>query len=378
MKMSQVYIIMGVSGVGKTTIGKGLADKLSIPFYDADDFHPDANKTKMAAGNPLVDEDRLPWLDTLATNINDWKEEGAVLACSALKESYRERLQRHTSVIYVHLEASFELISKRIEARKNHFFKPELLQSQFDALEVPENVITLSVENTPDTIVNSLMNIIEHKAKLGLIGLGVMGKSLARNFAGKGIQMSLYNRHVPNKEVDVAANFVNEHYVLKESLGFDNLAHFMASLALPRKIFLMVNAGPAIDAVLNDLLPHLSEGDIIMGGGNSHYKETQRRFDMLASKGLHFLGVGVSGGEKGALEGPSIMPGGSKEGYNEVGDYLESIAARDKVGNACCTRVGEGGSGHFTKMIHNGIESVSYTHLRAPRDQRGSRMPSSA
>jgi len=356
MKFSQVYIIMGVSGVGKTTIGKSLAQELQIPFYDADDFHPERNKKKMAAGTPLIDEDRWPWLDILATHIKDWKEGGAVLACSALKETYRERLQQHTSVVFVHLEASFDLISARIKARKNHFFKPQLLQSQFDALEVPENVITLSVENTPDTIVNLLMNTLEHKATLGLIGLGVMGKSLARNFAGNGIKMSLYNRHVPNKEVDVASNFVEEHDVLQQSLGFDDMSHFMASLALPRKIFLMVNAGPAIDAVINDLLPHLSKGDVIMDGGNSHYKETQRRFDMLASKGIHFLGVGVSGGEKGALEGPSIMPGGSKDAYDVVGNYLEIIAASDNAGNACCTRVGEGGSGHFTKMIHNGIE----------------------
>jgi 6-phosphogluconate dehydrogenase len=200
------------------------------------------------------------------------------------------------------------------------------------------------------------LHTIEHKATLGLIGLGVMGKSLARNFAGKGIKLSLYNRHVAHHEVDIAASFVKEHDVLQQSIGFDDMARFMASLALPRKIFLMVNAGPATDAVIQEMLPHLSEGDIIMDGGNSHYKATQGRFDMLVLRGIHFLGVGVSGGEKGALEGPSIMPGGSRKAYKVVGDYLEAIAARDKAGNACCTLVGEGGSGHFTKMMHNGIE----------------------
>jgi gluconokinase len=136
--MSKVYIVMGVSGVGKTTIGQGFARQLGVPFYDADDFHPEGNKAKMAAGNPLQDEDRWPWLDILAAHIKDWKKDGAVLACSALKESYRDRLQQHTTVVYIYLKASFALIFKRIQARKNHFFNPDLLDSQFDTLEVPK------------------------------------------------------------------------------------------------------------------------------------------------------------------------------------------------------------------------------------------------
>ena len=347
---------MGVSGVGKTTVGKELSSKLETPFYDADDFHPESNITKMEAGIPLQDQDRWPWLDLLAAHIKDWKREGAVLACSALKESYRERLQKYNPVVFVYLEASFELISERIKTRKDHFFNQELLQSQFDALEIPEKAITISVKETPEKIANTLMNVLSHKASLGLLGLGVMGKSLARNFASQGITMSLYNRHVAGKEENIALDFIQEHEVLKESLGFDSIPSFIESLALPRKIFLMVNAGPTFDTVLEDLLPYLSKGDIIMDGGNSHYQDTQRRFTTLASKGIHFLGVGVSGGKKGALEGPSIMPGGSTKAYKEVGDFLEKIAALDKAGKPCCTRVGEGGSGHFVKMIHNGIE----------------------
>lgn len=354
--MSKIYIIMGVSGVGKTTIGQGLAQQLEVPFYDADDFHPKANTDKMSSGIPLRDEDRWPWLQILATEIKDWTATGAVLACSALKESYREILKVHNKVVFVYLQASFDLISKRIHARTNHYFKPELLQSQFDVLEVPEDAITVAVQDSPEKIVTTIMKVISNKASIGLIGLGVMGKSLARNFARNNMTIALYNRHVTGKEENVAKNCIAQHPELSQASGFDDMAAFMDALSLPRKVFLMVNAGPAVDAVIQAMQPYLSPGDILMDGGNSHYKDTQRRFNELKEKDIHFLGVGVSGGEKGALEGPSIMPGGSKEAYNAVGEYLEKIAAKDKNDKACCTRVGDGGSGHFVKMIHNGIE----------------------
>lgn len=354
--MGVVYIVMGVSGVGKTTIGKLLATKLGVSFYDADDYHPESNKNKMASGIPLQDTDRWPWLELLSQNIKKWSADGAVLACSALKESYRDILGTDGTVKFVFLEGSQEDITKRLAAREDHFFDPNLLQSQFDALEKPKNAIVVNAQNTPGVIVNNIMSKENIKNELGLIGLGVMGKSLARNFATKGVKISLYNRHVAGKEEKVASKFINQHKELENSYGYDDLEAFVNSLALPRKIFIMVNAGPAIDAVIQSLVPHLSAGDVLMDGGNSHYKNTQDRFELLKDKGIHFLGVGVSGGEKGALEGPSVMPGGSKEGYELVGAYLERIAARDKNKNACCTRVGDGGSGHFVKMIHNGIE----------------------
>lgn len=354
--MSKVYLIMGVSGVGKTTIGRLLAQKMDLPFYDADDFHPEANRNKMAAGLALQDEDRWPWLNALANQIEQWSQEGAVLACSALKESYRETLNKNARVSFIFLQASFDNIKERLATRKNHFFSPELLQSQFDTLEVPKKAILVNAHKNPKEIVKEIQKTITQKSEIGLIGLGVMGKSLARNFAKNGIKMSVYNRHLAGKEEHIATQFVKEHTELNRSAGFDNLERFVASLALPRKIFIMVNAGPAVDAVIQELLPYLSKGDVLMDGGNSHYKDTQNRFDALTKKGIHFLGVGVSGGEKGALEGPSIMPGGSAGGYQLVKKYLERIAAHDGVGNPCCTRVGNGGSGHFVKMIHNGIE----------------------
>ena len=196
------------------------------------------------------------------------------------------------------------------------------------------------------------------KYEIGVIGLGVMGKSLSRNLALKGILPSLFNRHVKGSEEKVAESFITKHAALAGAGAFDALKPFVDSLARPRKIILMVNAGATVDSVLNDLSGLLSPGDIVIDGGNSHYQETQRRAAAWAAKGLHFLGAGISGGEKGALLGPSIMPSGNRKAYDEIGPFLAAIAAKDAQGKACCTYVGEQGSGHFVKMIHNGIEYV--------------------
>ena len=357
--MATIYIVMGVSGVGKTTIGKEIAQKLKIPFYDADDFHPPSNKDKMASGIPLQDEDRWPWLDAIVAQYPQWKTKGAVLACSSLKESYRNRLKvDQKQIVTIYLSASFTFVQQRLAARTDHFFNPTLLQSQFDTLEAPKSGIICDATLDIDALVQHIMNTMKEQtpSQLGLIGLGVMGKSLSRNFANHNITMSLYNRHVDGVEENVAVQFVDAYPELKDSRGFDAVEAFVGSLSLPRKIFLMVNAGPAVDAVVASLTPYLSKGDIIMDGGNSHYLETERRVKDLHEKGIHFLGVGVSGGEEGALKGPSIMPGGTTEAYEHVGPLLETIAARDTQGNACCAKVGSGGSGHFVKMIHNGIE----------------------
>ena len=143
---------------------------------------------------------------------------------------------------------------------------------------------------------------------------------------------------------------------LPRGKGVGGIEAFVASLSLPRKIFLMVNGGAGVDGVLERFLPYLSDGDVIMDGGNSHYLDTERRVKELKELGVHFMGVGVSGGEEGALQGPSIMPGGTDIGYEQVGTFLETIAAKDQQGKSCCAKVGLGGSGHFVKMIHNGIE----------------------
>ena len=159
--MATIYIVMGVSGVGKTTLGKAIAQQLDIPFYDADDFHPQENKDKMAAGIPLQDEDRWPWLNHIVTQYDQWEIEGAVLACSALKESYRKRLKVDQSKVKtIYLSASFDNIAQRLSVRKNHFFNPSLLQSQFDTLEAPTSGIICDASLQKDRLLQHIINTI--------------------------------------------------------------------------------------------------------------------------------------------------------------------------------------------------------------------------
>ncbi|MCY2687075.1 NADP-dependent phosphogluconate dehydrogenase [Salinimicrobium sp. TH3] len=358
MIRQKVYIVMGVSGVGKTTIGRLLAKQLEIPFFDADDFHPKENVEKMDAGIPLKDVDRREWLENLALKITEWQgESGAVLACSALKEKYREQLKvlPQEDIRWIFLHSDYGVIHKRITGRKGHYFKPELLQSQYETLELPSYGIHIDVDQSPEQIINEIMEKMKEKAEIGLFGLGVMGQSLAINMASSGYKVSVYNRHVDKMEVDIAKNFVSKNVELNFE-GFDDLKAFTQSLERPRNILLMVNAGKVIDFVIEDLLPYLDKDDLIIDGGNSHYKDTIRREKELKEKGILFMGVGISGGEEGARKGPSIMPGGPKSSYKRVGPILEKIAARDKNGDPCCAYIGPDGSGHFVKMVHNGIE----------------------
>lgn len=201
------------------------------------------------------------------------------------------------------------------------------------------------------------------KKQLGLIGLGVMGKSLARNFADKQVSLSLYNRYVKDSEERVAQKFIHAYPDLTGVEGHEDLDEFVRSLKTPRTIFLMISAGSAVDSTIDSLIPLLDKGDLIIDGGNSHYKLTQERNNKLAKHDLYFIGTGVSGGEEGALKGPSIMPGGEPEAYAICKDALESIAAKDKDGGACCGYIGRGGAGHFVKMVHNGIEYAEMQFL---------------
>ncbi|MEO9872312.1 NADP-dependent phosphogluconate dehydrogenase [Ekhidna sp.] len=192
------------------------------------------------------------------------------------------------------------------------------------------------------------------KSSFGLIGLGVMGRSLAQNILRNKFSLSVYNRDTP-EEAHVLTSFL-EHNASEILHGFTSLKEFVESLDSPRKILLMVSAGAPVDDVIGKLLPLLEEKDIVIDGGNSHYQDTEKRNERLGEKQIQYLGCGISGGEEGALKGPSIMPGGVEEAYKEVSGVLEAIAAKDKDGKACCSYVGSGGSGNFVKTIHNGIE----------------------
>ena len=187
-------------------------------------------------------------------------------------------------------------------------------------------------------------------AQIGVTGLAVMGANLPRNLARNGFTVALHNRSVEKTDALLAAHGDEGDFVRTESLQ-----ELVDSLEKPRRVLIMVKAGAPVDAVVDQLVPLLDEGDIVIDAGNSHYTDTRRREAALAEKGLHFVGVGVSGGEEGALNGPSIMPGGSKESYEALGPLLEKISAHVD-GEPCCAWIGTDGAGHFVKMVHNGIE----------------------
>lgn len=185
---------------------------------------------------------------------------------------------------------------------------------------------------------------------IGLIGIGVMGRSLALNMEDKGFKVAVYN-YTP-KETE---SFMENEAKDKNISGFYDVESFINSLNKPRKIFMMITAGAPVDGMIKGLIPFLDRGDLIMDGGNTYFHDTTRRIEELNEKGILYLGVGVSGGEAGALNGPSLMPGGSREAYDLVKDMLLAIAAQTEAG-PCCTYVGNGAAGHFVKMLHNGIE----------------------
>ncbi|AYB45466.1 6-phosphogluconate dehydrogenase [Actinobacillus pleuropneumoniae] len=187
------------------------------------------------------------------------------------------------------------------------------------------------------------------KQQIGVIGLAVMGKNLALNIESKGFTVSVYNRS-PQKTEDMLKETEG-----KQVKGTFSIEEFVDSLETPRKILIMVQAGQATDATIEQLIPHLDQGDIIIDGGNAYFPDTQRRSKELAEKGFNFIGAGVSGGEEGALKGPSIMPGGQESAYKLVEPILTAISA--KVNDEpCCTYIGPDGAGHYVKMVHNGIE----------------------
>jgi 6-phosphogluconate dehydrogenase len=187
-------------------------------------------------------------------------------------------------------------------------------------------------------------------AQIGVTGLAVMGSNVARNFARHGYTVALHNRSVAKTEALLTEHGSEGAFVRTETIG-----EFLAALEIPRRVLIMVKAGEPTDAVIDELAEAMDEGDIIIDGGNALYTDTMRREKALAKRGLHFVGAGISGGEEGALNGPSIMPGGPAASYTSLGPLLEEISAHVD-GVPCCTHIGPDGSGHFVKMVHNGIE----------------------
>lgn len=355
-----IIIVTGVSGSGKTTVGTLLSKQLFLPFFDADDFHPHTNVDKMTRGIPLTDHDRMPWLENLAENMTEWERNGgAILACSALREKYREILGNSGETYWIHLKGEKELLHDRLVNRQNHYMNPDLLSSQLDTWEEPSYGLHLDVREKPEQLVTNTLNYLKEQqpvSHIGIIGMGVMGKSLAMNMAENGVPTAVFNRYVAGSEENIASNFAKANASFTLLNGYDELKPFLNSLKSPRQILLMIPAGEAIDKQIEQLLPELAAGDVLIDGGNSFYEDSNRRFEYLKSKGIQFLPMGISGGEEGARKGPSLMPGGSKTSYDLIAPILKKIAAKDKEGNPCVTWVGPEGAGHFVKMVHNSIE----------------------
>ena len=188
------------------------------------------------------------------------------------------------------------------------------------------------------------------KQQFGMVGLGVMGRNLALNSESKGYSVSVYSHFY-----DETQQFLARH-AEKNIKGFEKINEFVDSLEKPRRIMLMVTAGKVTESMINQLLPHLEDGDILIDGGNTHYQETIRRNEKLKQSNIHFIGSGVSGGEEGALNGPSLMPGGQKEAYKLIQPLFEDISAKSQDGKPCVAYMGPNGAGHYVKMVHNGIE----------------------
>jgi 6-phosphogluconate dehydrogenase len=189
------------------------------------------------------------------------------------------------------------------------------------------------------------------KADIGLVGLAVMGQNLVLNMEDHGFTVAVYNRTLSRVDDFMAGGAKG-----RKIIGTHSVEELVGALKKPRRIMLMVKAGAAVDAFIEQLIPHLEEGDIIIDGGNSNYNDTIRRTEYVESKGLLYIGTGVSGGEEGARHGPSIMPGGSPPAWPHVKPILQAIAAKVDDGSPCCDWVGENGAGHYVKMTHNGIE----------------------
>lgn len=189
------------------------------------------------------------------------------------------------------------------------------------------------------------------QSDIGLIGLAVMGQNLVLNMADHKFSVSVFNRTASKTD-----EFLKGPAKGKSIVGFHDIPAFVSSLKAPRRVMLMVKAGDPVDEFIDNLTPHLSKGDIIIDGGNSHFPDSQRRYTALKDKGILFVGAGISGGEEGARHGPSIMPGGNPDAWPHVKEIFQAIAAKSDDGQPCCDWVGVGGAGHYVKMVHNGIE----------------------
>lgn len=369
-------LVMGVSGCGKSHIGHLLAQQLSYSFFDGDDFHPQNNVDKMRQGIPLTDEDRVDWLHTLNRLFTD--NESVVIACSALKPEYRDILRKNNEdLTIVYLQGDFDTIWQRHQKRDNHWFNGKLmLESQFDTLiePLPNEAIFIDIKPSVETVLHTIQQKLKqgilmpnspssNHNHIAMIGLGVMGKSLTLNlldnqFNVAGFDINKDHLMVTTKE----AELLNKGTFL----ACDSLTGLLSTLKSPRVIALSIPAGNIVEQVIDDLLKvGLEPQDIVIDTGNSLWTDTIAREQKYQGQ-LQFFSTAVSGGEQGARFGPALMASGSAEAWQSIKPMWNAIAAKvdsDGLpvpplhdGEPCATYTGPSGSGHFVKMVHNGIE----------------------
>ncbi len=371
-------VVMGVSGCGKSHIGHLLAQHLNYPFFDGDDFHPQSNVDKMRQGIPLTDDDRVDWLHTLNQLFID--NESAVIACSALKPEYRDILRTNNEdLTFIYLQGEFETIWQRHQKRANHWFNGKsMLESQFDALvePLPSEAIFIDIKPPVETV---LLNIQEklHQNQgtlmpnthstppchIAMIGLGVMGKSLTLNLLDNQFNVAGFDI---NKQHLSATSQEAQQLNKGTFIACDELSTLLNALESPRVIALSIPAGNVVEHVIDDLLKAgLEPQDIVIDTGNSLWTDTIARETKYQGK-LQFFSTAVSGGEQGARFGPALMASGSAQAWQSIKPMWNAIAAKVDShgvpvpplhdGEPCATYTGPSGSGHFVKMVHNGIE----------------------
>jgi 6-phosphogluconate dehydrogenase len=361
-------VVMGVCGAGKSTVGRALAERCGRAFLEGDDFHPEANLRKMAAGEPLTEADRAPWLRRLAEAIARERLAGRapVVACSALTRASRRTLgAANPDLVFVHLSAPRAVLEARLRARSSHFMPASLLDSQLSALEEPVEAIAVDASEPVAVVVERIARALsaghhanEERMQIGMIGLGRMGANMARRLRRAGHDCVVYDAS-QDRVAELAA---------EGAAGVASLGELVARLAPPRIACVMVPAA-LVDGVLEQLAPQLAAGDVVIDGGNSHFHDDVVRAKRLAERGVHYVDMGTSGGVRGLERGYCLMIGGEQAVVERLDPLFAALAPGSgaaaptpgRAGRASTAErgylhCGPAGAGHFVKMVHNGIE----------------------